>query len=160
MRGRWPFLDALAAVIARVTPLLMVGLIGLAGVGLLPGVAADPAAGLEAVAAAVGVRLANEPVARWLRRPRPFEHGFDPALVWHDAGNGFPSNHAAGAFALAVCVAPVPGYGPILLILAGLLAASRVYSGVHYLTDVIAGALHGILVAFLVRWLAVLLFHV
>jgi membrane-associated phospholipid phosphatase len=55
-----------------------------------------------------------------------------------------PSGHAASAFAFAAGVAseaPVPG--GLLIALAALVAYSRVHTGVHYPSDVVAGAVIG-----------------
>ena len=66
----------------------------------------------------------------------------------------FPSGHATTAFALAAVIGFVsprwwyPGLG-----LAVVIGVSRVALGVHYPSDVVAGAFLGILGAYLVRWL-------
>ena len=56
----------------------------------------------------------------------------------------FPSGHAASGFAFATGVAsaaPVPG--GLLTALAALVAYSRVHTGVHHPSDVVAGAVIG-----------------
>lgn len=135
------------------TPVVMLALITAAAWGW--GVSPDRVAlahrhGWLAVAAAVLVRVLQEPLSRWWDRPRPFEAGYAPLLA-HGRGGSFPSNHAAGAFALASAFAGVPGYGPVLWVLAGWLALARVYCGLHHPVDVVAGALHGALMG---SWLA------
>lgn len=64
-------------------------------------------------------------------------------------GYGFPSNHAANAFAGATVLgmAEPPLLAPALGI-AALVAYSRVYVGAHYPWDVFAGALLGLLLGF------------
>jgi undecaprenyl-diphosphatase len=63
--------------------------------------------------------------------------------------HSFPSGHAARAFLIAtigVALGP-PWLGVVLCIWAPLVAISRAAMGVHYLSDVIAGALLGIVAA-------------
>jgi undecaprenyl-diphosphatase len=68
--------------------------------------------------------------------------------------HSFPSGHAARAFLIATIAA---GLGPswlavLLWIWAPLVALARVAMGVHYLSDIVAGALFGILVALVALW--------
>jgi membrane-associated phospholipid phosphatase len=71
----------------------------------------------------------------------------------HDAS--FPSGHAASAFACAATLGwALPRYRIPLLVLAAGVAWSRVYVGVHYPADVMAGAILGLLVAAAVAVLA------
>ena len=74
-------------------------------------------------------------------RDRPHLH----ALVAVPHTHSFPSGHAATSFAcVTVLGAAVPRARPPLYALAALVAWSRVYVGVHYPVDVLAGALLGI----------------
>jgi diacylglycerol kinase family enzyme/membrane-associated phospholipid phosphatase len=58
--------------------------------------------------------------------------------------SSFPSGHAASAFAFATAVSrEVPGAAPALFPLAASVAYSRVYLGVHYPSDVVAGGALG-----------------
>ncbi len=82
-------------------------------------------------------------------RQRPYETlaEADP-LLRASVGNSFPSGHAATSFAGAVILAYLlPRALPALLLLATLVAVSRVYVGVHYPLDILAGAALGALVA-------------
>ena len=68
-------------------------------------------------------------------------------LVAKPADASFPSGHSGASFAAATAIFPwVPRrYGVPLLILAALIALSRLYVGVHFPTDVLAGTVIGIL---------------
>lgn len=81
-----------------------------------------------------------------IRRPRPSLPGLPP-LMGTTTGLSFPSAHAATSFAAALAysrrgVPALPLYGT-----AGAMALSRVYLGVHYPSDILAGAIEGTLVA-------------
>jgi undecaprenyl-diphosphatase len=104
------------------------------------------AAGLSA-----GLALAvAQVVARLVDRPRPFvaDPGAIHVFVHHAADPGFPSDHATAAFAIAVALLlRQRTWGAIVLVFASVLALGRVAVGVHYPSDVLAGALLGTLVA-------------
>ncbi|WBW49481.1 phosphatase PAP2 family protein [Peptoniphilus equinus] len=58
----------------------------------------------------------------------------------------FPSGHSTASFTVAVIVGlNYPGLNVVVLVLAGFVAISRIYLGVHYPTDVLAGVLLGTL---------------
>jgi undecaprenyl-diphosphatase len=82
----------------------------------------------------------------------------DPAitsLVQTPQSASFPSGHSATAFAAATIVGALcPRFRWPLLAAASLVAASRVYLGVHYLIDVLAGATLGVAVGLAVVGLA------
>ena len=156
--GKSISLDAFFVAAARWTPIVMLSVITLAATGFawnarVSGSALIPA--VTSIAAAMLARMLNEPITRLANRPRPFEQSVVPPLLGHDEGGSFPSNHATGAFALAFGFFPhepypLTSYFVILLILALLLAAARVYAGLHYLTDVLVGSVNGAIVALLV----------
>jgi undecaprenyl-diphosphatase len=104
------------------------------------------AAGLSA-----GVALAiAQVISRLVDRPRPFVA--DPSSVHlftrHAADAGFPSDHATAAFAIAVAIfLRNRRWGLVTLGMAVVLSVGRVAMGVHYPTDVIAGAALGSAVA-------------
>jgi len=62
----------------------------------------------------------------------------------------FPSNHAVNNFAAAAFFSRLyPNYKTLLFIIASLVALSRVYLGLHYPSDIIAGAAIGIVFGYL-----------
>jgi undecaprenyl-diphosphatase len=87
-----------------------------------------------------------------IARTRPFETIRDARIVGNRPTTySFPSGHAASAVAGAfVTTLMAPGTGAFLWALAGLIAVSRIYVGVHFPLDVVAGACVGWGVAVLV----------
>ncbi len=89
---------------------------------------------------------ANTAIKFAVRRRRPVLPGLPP-LMGTTTGLSFPSAHAATSFAGALayrrCGLPA---GPLYL-LAGAMACSRVYLGVHYPSDILAGAALGTAIA-------------
>lgn len=60
------------------------------------------------------------------------------------AGRSFPSNHASNMFVLATYTGQlIPAVKLPLYLIAGSVAYSRVYNGVHYPSDIFAGSLLG-----------------
>jgi undecaprenyl-diphosphatase len=91
-------------------------------------------------------------IAGIVARPRPFVA--DPHVrlfLAHAPDPGFPSDHATAAFAIAAVLIARLGRRAIpVLIAAGVLAVARVVVGVHYPSDVLAGAVLGTAVAVLI----------
>ena len=99
---------------------------------------------LSSIVARVGVA---ELIRSFYHRPRPFSvlpiHQLLTDTAW-----SFPSGHATFFFALATAVYLYNRkWGIGFFIAAGIMAVSRVIAGVHYPSDIIGGALIGILVA-------------
>jgi len=82
-------------------------------------------------------------------RPRPFQVGAAPLIGSAPDGYSFPSQHAAFTFTSATTAfLSSKTLGWVGFIFAALVAYSRVYLGVHYWTDVLAGAILGSAIAF------------
>jgi undecaprenyl-diphosphatase len=70
-------------------------------------------------------------------------------------GYSFPSNHALNNFAAATFISRLhPDYSWIVFIVAVLISLSRVYLGVHYPSDILGGALIGVLFGYLFSLIA------
>jgi membrane-associated phospholipid phosphatase len=110
-------------------------------------------AGLTSVAVtATVVNVAVKPLAR-RRRPDRLAHEVPIARqVPMPTSRSFPSGHSAAAFAFAGGAgAVVPAASLPLHALAGLVAYSRVHTGVHYPLDAIAGSVLGVALSDLTR---------
>ena len=101
---------------------------------------------------AVGCILGEGILKHLFARIRPVDALGLPLLIEHPGGYSFPSGHSCSSFAaaLSLCIAD-RRWRIGSMTLASLIAFSRVYHGVHYLTDILAGAALGILVAYLIH---------
>lgn len=118
-----------------------------------PGSVAAPLLVLASEGLAYGAQAAIKPLFKW---PRPYATYPDlktPNGKMEDDPYSFPSGHAAVSFAAATALADqnpglaLPAYG-----LAALISYSRMYNGLHYPSDLLAGALVGIGVGKATRW--------
>lgn len=76
-------------------------------------------------------------------------------LINHEASSSFPSGHTSFYFALATGIYFInKKAGLWLLILAGLIGFARIYTGVHWPLDIIAGAILGWATAMLIKRIA------
>ena len=89
--------------------------------------------------------LVNQAIKQAVRRPRPDLEGL-PQLVGTPTQLSYPSTHACTCFAGAAALSRVLPAAP-LYALAVPLALSRLYLGVHYPSDTLAGAVLGAAVA-------------
>lgn len=106
----------------------------------------------KAFGAAVLSRFVITEIIRWVwERPRPFVENPVNLLLSHEATASFPSGHAAFYFAIAAVVCFYNKRAGLAFFAgAFLISLARVFAGLHWPSDILAGALVGILSAWLV----------
>jgi membrane-associated phospholipid phosphatase len=106
-------------------------------------------AGIQTLLAHGIAALVANIVKHLLGRPRPkFVHSgewqFTPS--WASGLDSFPSGHTTASFAVATVLAKrFPGWAPLCFALAAFVGLSRVLRGSHFPTDVLGGAVMGML---------------
>ncbi len=84
-----------------------------------------------------------------VKRPRPVLEGLPP-LGGAPSSLSFPSAHATSSFAVATAMTRVEPLGALAFALALALALGRPYLGMHYPSDVLAGAVLGVALGLIV----------
>ncbi|MFG3258543.1 bifunctional phosphatase PAP2/diacylglycerol kinase family protein [Streptomyces sp. NPDC048172] len=128
-----------------------------AGLGATGGTRAKRAAMRGTASLALASLAANTLAKRSVRRTRPLLDAVPLVRRLHrqPVTSSFPSGHSASAAAFATGVAlESRGWGLAVAPIAVSVAFSRVYTGVHYPSDVLAGMALGVGAAFAVRGLA------
>lgn len=121
---------------------------------------------LDLLLAGMVAWLLAKVMKRLLERGRPASFFEDVNLrgslgVDNKDGLGFPSGHAAVAFALAVVVYPYLSvrWRVVTVVLAAVVAFSRIYFGAHFPLDVLGGAAVGIAIGSCVHLVMDLVTH-
>ena len=113
--------------------------------------------GTALTAMTFGLIVTNLTIKPLLSRARPWVVMPDfEVLVKSSDPNSFPSGHtcAAFAFALALCLSAPKRWMKIAAVAAAvLMGLSRLYVGVHFPSDVLAGAVIGSLCGLLAGWI-------
>lgn len=97
-----------------------------------------------AISMSIGAIVTNLCLKNWVARPRPYDAVQQIApLLGRQVDYSFPSGHTCAAFACALIIYRMlpKRYGIPALVLATLIAFSRMYLGVHYPTDILGGFL-------------------
>jgi len=145
------FADGLFKLLATDLPALLVALVALTFLIPWSRLRVERRSGAVLATAAAGLALlVNQPIAHLFDRARPYIAHPQAAhlLISRSPDPSFPSDHATGAFALAFGIWLYDRtLGSVFLLIAAVLAFSRVYVGAHYPGDVVAGALVGMAVA-------------
>lgn len=141
--------DILAAQSRPVVDTLVIYTTDLGSVYAVIGAAATLAArgrmrtGLDTAAVGMVAWTVAQNAKHRVRRQRPYEAHGVRRLIGAPTGSSFPSGHACVATAFATVLASragVPGARRAFYGIAAWVAATRVYVGVHYPTDVLGGA--------------------
>lgn len=108
------------------------------------------------LSAALGVEsaLVNGAVKSLFRRTRPVHEGERPHNLRMPATSSFPSGHASSAFMAARLLAEQSRLGPAWYAAAAVVATSRVHVRIHHASDVVGGAVLGVVLGELVSRLA------
>ncbi len=101
----------------------------------------------------LAVWLAVHAIRTLAPMPRPAFYGLGIQWVAQGVRPGFPSLHAAGTFAAAFSLWCLPSRGPMraALLVAALVAWSRVFLGLHFPSDILGAVMLGALVSILVE---------
>lgn len=95
--------------------------------------------------------ILNTLIKKLVKRPRPFVSNIHLTAVYQPSSSSFPSGHTSSAFSSATAlVRAYPKWYVIApaFLWSGAVGYSRMYLGVHYPSDVTAGALLGAGTAF------------
>ena len=109
----------------------------------------------------MGLLLCNLTLKPLCQRPRPYDYQYDvfgkmiPLIIERQHDFSFPSGHTIASFeAAGVIMLNNKKWGIAALILACLIAFSRLYLYVHYPTDVLVSIVLGLALALFGNWLA------
>jgi undecaprenyl-diphosphatase len=93
--------------------------------------------------------VVNQGIKRIFRRVRPTERGDARFVVRKPRSSSFPSGHASSAFFAGTLLTVWVGAWslPLWLVLAVVVALSRAYVRIHHASDVVAGAVTGVVLA-------------
>ena len=145
LAGQWAYADAAGIFFAKYLGYVLVGLVFLIFFRKWKII-------LSAFLAAAVARLGIVELIRWLwERPRPFIENNVNLLLNHGAEPSFPSGHAAFYFTLSTIVYFHNKKAGIFFFTASfLISISRVFAGIHWPSDILAGAIIGIFSGWLV----------
>ncbi len=145
------FLDALMVFCAQYIPLILIAFV--AYLWILAKRAGREMAVRAALSGGLALVLARI-VGLFQYQAIPSVLGLGRPLILHAANNSFPSDHVSFSFAIAISLLfSRSRLWPQSVLLAVLIAFARVFVGVHFPVDVLAGALVGALASLIIHLL-------
>jgi undecaprenyl-diphosphatase len=148
-RRHSPPLDAVLPLLGNSANFSRIWIVLGIAVAMLGGRRGSHAAKRGFIALGIASAIVNGPLKWWTRRVRPDAEIIPMSRrIRTPRTTSFPSGHSAtaAAFATAICL-EYPKMLPIVAPLAAGVAVSRVYTGVHYPTDVLVGSALGVAAA-------------
>lgn len=103
----------------------------------------------------LGVFLMVTALRKLINEQRPYEkYGTEPVFFKDTKGKSMPSRHTTSAFIISMAMLKINMYlGIIYLAVSFVIMISRVLAGVHYIRDVVVGALLSIIIGFVFLFL-------
>lgn len=94
-------------------------------------------------------------VGKIINRPRPFMLGGLQELIFHRPDYSFPSDHAAAMFAVTFSFffSGFRKIGYLMLVLSIVVCIFRISNGLHFPSDILAGAGFGLIAAWIIQLL-------
>lgn len=150
--GSHPGLDSLVVALTRYGVPLMVALVAVQWFGRSDRAHVRHVAVTAGLAVIVALAL-NQMLLLGLHRVRPYDAGVTHRIVPASADWSFPSDHASTSFAIALAFLrqrlPVRTMG--FFGMAALICLSRIYVGVHYVSDILGGIATALIAVGIVR---------
>ncbi len=144
LAGKWSSLDALGLFFAEYLPYVLIALLIILFWKKKRVIFQSLLAGISARFGIV------ELIRLFWQRPRPFVENNVNLLLEHN-GAAFPSGHAAFFFGLSTVIFLYNKKAGVLFFIASfLISISRVFVGIHWPSDILAGAIVGIFAGWLV----------
>lgn len=148
--GKWVCLDSIAIFFARYFEyVLLLSLLIFLAVGFRK----HWKMVIESFVSAVLARVVIVNIIRFIWfKPRPFVDNTVNLLIDYPNKAAFPSGHAAFYFALSTIIFLYnKKIGILFYIASSLIVVSRVFIGIHWLADILAGIIVGVLSALLIK---------